>query len=83
MSAPDTLAPGPEAMENYVRYSLDLLGVALAPEARARVAATFANNARIARACLDFPLPAEVEPAPRYDPSWVEARVGGDDLGRD
>ena len=69
--------PSPEATDQfnssfdaatYVRQSAQLLNLAIPPEQMASVVENFERVHTIAQPILDFPLPDNLESAPRFEP---------------
>ncbi len=61
---PDT----PFDSEIYVAQTLHLLGLTVPPEQMANVVQNFELVQAIAQPVLDFPLPDDLEAAPRFEP---------------
>ncbi len=61
-------APADDALAAYVDAACAQHGIALAPDERARVVAQYARLAAIAAPLVEWPLPADVDPAPVYRP---------------
>jgi Protein of unknown function (DUF4089) len=54
--------------EEYVQQMAAVVGLSLKPEHRPGVIDHFVRTAAIARLVLDFPLPADTESAPVFQP---------------
>ncbi len=54
-------------MEKYVEVTTELINLPLQPEHLPGVVANLERIAAIAQLVIDFPLPPEIEPAPKFD----------------
>ena len=64
---PLTPLPDDEAFGAAVDAMLPVLGLAIEPDWRPHVVTTLATVSKAARLFLEFPLPDELEPAPRFE----------------
>ena len=72
-SEPSSTAPPSDTensfnVDSYVAQTLSLLGLTVPPEQMASVVKNFEQVQAIAQPVLDFPLPDDLEAAPRFEP---------------
>ncbi|NEP80026.1 MAG: DUF4089 domain-containing protein [Okeania sp. SIO3C4] len=55
-------------IEKYVECTAELINLQLQPEYLPGVVENLERIAAVAQLVIDFPLPPEIEPAPKFDP---------------
>ncbi|NES66246.1 MAG: DUF4089 domain-containing protein [Okeania sp. SIO2D1] len=60
-------------IEKYVELTAELINLELQPEHLPGVVENLERIAAIAQLVIDFPLPPEIEPAPKFDPEKLES----------
>ncbi|NEN88410.1 MAG: DUF4089 domain-containing protein [Okeania sp. SIO3H1] len=59
-------------IEKYIEITAQLINLQLQPEHLPGVVENLEKITAIAQLVIDFPLPPEIEPAPKFDPEKLE-----------